>query len=260
MYPDLNGKVAIVTGSTAGIGETIAIRLAKNGVRVVVNGTNQERGAEVVRKIRANGGEAVFVPANVTDPSHVMRLIRCTIDSFGRLDLACNNAGNEGWGYDTHSYSEELWDSTITLNLTGIFLCMKYQLRQMISQYKAENDKAFSGSIVNMSSIAGLVGGASPAYNASKHGIIGLTKHAALDYAKNNIRVNAICPAVTKTPMVERFSETDPELVSRWKSLHPIGRFAETDEVASAVLWLFSNQSSYVTGTAIPIDGGWTAQ
>ena len=260
MYPDLDGKVAIVTGSTMGIGESVAINLAKQGVRVVVNGTNKKRGEEVLSKIRSFGGKAVFVPADVSDSAHVIALVNSTIDAFGRLDFACNNAGNEGRGFDTHTYEEDVWDSTIALNLTGVFLCMKYQLKQLITQYESNKENHFSASIVNMSSIAGLVGGASPAYNASKHGVIGLTKQAALDYAKYNIRVNAVCPAVTKTPMIERFLETDPSLVAKWQSMHPIGRFAETDEVASSVLWLLSNQSSFVTGSSIPVDGGWTAQ
>lgn len=243
-----------------GIGESVAINLAKQGVRVVVNGTNKKRGEEVLSKIRSFGGKAVFVPADVSDSAHVIALVNSTIDAFGRLDFACNNAGNEGRGFDTHTYEEDVWDSTIALNLTGVFLCMKYQLKQLITQYESNKENHFSASIVNMSSIAGLVGGASPAYNASKHGVIGLTKQAALDYAKYNIRVNAVCPAVTKTPMIERFLETDPSLVAKWQSMHPIGRFAETDEVASSVLWLLSNQSSFVTGSSIPVDGGWTAQ
>ncbi len=243
-----------------GIGESVAINLAKQGVRVVVNGTNKKRGEEVLSKIRSFGGKAVFVPADVSDSAHVIALVNSTIDAFGRLDFACNNAGNEGRGFDTHTYEEDVWDSTIALNLTGVFLCMKYQLKQLITQYESNKENHFSASIVNMSSIAGLVGGASPAYNASKHGVIGLTKQAALDYAKYNIRVNAVCPAVTKTPMIERFLETDPSIVTKWQSMHPIGRFAETDEVASSVLWLLSNQSSFVTGSSIPVDGGWTAQ
>jgi len=260
LYPDLDGKVAIVTGSTSGIGKAVAVKLAMQGVRVVVNGTNKKRGGEIVSYIRSFGGEAVFVPANVSDPAHVIGLVNCTVDSFGRLDIACNNAGNEGRGFDTHNYEEDVWDSTIGLNLTGVFLCMKYQLKQLVQQYESTQDRAFNGAIVNMSSIAGLVGGASPAYNASKHGVIGLTKQAALDYAKYNIRVNAVCPAVTKTPMIERFINTDPSVVEKWQSMHPIGRFAESDEVASSVVWLLSSQSSFVTGSSIPVDGGWTAQ
>ena len=260
MYPDLDGKVAIVTGSTAGIGEAVAINLARQGVRVVVNGTNKQRGAEVVSHINSFGGEAVFVPAAVSVTAHVIELINHAVDSFGRLDIACNNAGNEGRGFDTHTYEEDVWDSTIALNLTEVFLCMKYQLQQLIKQYESTKDKNFNAAIVNMSSIAGLVGGASPAYNASKHGVIGLTKQAALDYAKYNIRVNAVCPAVTRTPMIEWVLNTDPSLVAKWQSMHPIGRFAESDEVASSVLWLLSSQSSFVTGSSIPVDGGWTAQ
>ena len=260
VYPELAGKVAIITGSTRGIGKSVALRLAGHGCRVVVNGTNGELGDAVASEINDSGGEAIFVAADVTDPAQVSNLVEVAVQRYGRLDLACNNAGHEGMGPITHTYPEDLWDATVGLNLTGTFLCMKYQLAQMLTQPSAGSSVDSRGAIVNMSSIAGLVGGASPAYNASKHGIIGVTRHAGIAYAPLGVRVNAICPAVTKTSMIERFQEEDPELVTRWKQAHPIGRFAEPGEVADVVAWLMSERSSFVVGAAISVDGGWTAQ
>ena len=258
-YPELSGKVAVVTGSTRGIGRAVALGLAAQGCRVVVSGTNQDLGRSVVSEITGAGGDAIFAAADVTDPTQVRGLIEAAVDSYGRLDLACNNAGNEGMGPVTHTYPEDLWDATIELNLTGTFLCMKHELRQMLGQ-PASVAGDTGGVIVNMSSIAGLVGGASPAYNASKHAIIGLTRQAGIAYAPLGVRVNAICPAVTRTSMIERFEREDPDLVEQWSAAHPIGRFAEPAEVADVVCWLLSDRSSFVVGAAIPVDGGWTAQ
>ena len=260
VYPELAGKVAIVTGSTRGIGKCLALKLAGHGCRVVVNGTNGELGDAVAGEIKDSGGEAIFVAADVTDPAQASTLVNAAVKRYGRLDLACNNAGHEGMGPVTHTYPEDLWDATIGLNLTGTFLCMKYQLEQMLRQPAAGPGHDSKGAIVNMSSIAGLVGGASPAYNASKHGIIGLTRQAGISYAPLGVRINAICPAVTKTSMIERFEEEDPELVARWKGAHPIGRFAGPEEVADVIAWLMSERSSFVVGAAISVDGGWTAQ
>lgn len=256
VYPELAGRVAVVTGSTGGIGKAVAIGLAAQGCRVVVNGTNVERGEAVVEGIRTGGGEAVFVAADVTDAAAVQRLIAAAVDTYGRLDLACNNAGHEGMGPVTHTYPEELWDATMALNLTGAFLCMKHELAQMMRQ---PQQGASRGAIVNVASIAGMVGGASPPYNASKHGMIGLTRQAGIEYAPLGIRINAICPAVTRTPMLDRFMRDDPELVPDWAAMHPIGRFAEPSEMADAVAWLLSDHSSFVVATAVPVDGGWTA-
>ncbi len=260
VYPELAGKVAVVTGSTRGIGKSVALKLANHGCRVVVNGTNGDLGDAVAAEINDSGGEAIFVAADVTDPAQASYLVDVAVKRYGRLDLACNNAGHEGMGPVTHTYPEDLWDATIGLNLTGTFLCMKYQLGQMLGQAPDGPGMNSRGAIVNMSSIAGLVGGASPAYNASKHGIIGLTRQAGIAYAPLGVRINAICPAVTKTSMIERFEHEDPELVTRWMRAHPIGRFAEPDEVADVVAWLMSEHSSFVVGAAISVDGGWTAQ
>ena len=177
-------------------------------------------------------------------------MIAKIVETYGRLDFAFNNAAIEGEGPITHEYPEDVWDRTIAVNLKGVWLCMKYEIIQMLKQG--------SGSIINMSSIAGHVGGASPAYNASKHGVIGLTKSATLIYADKGIRINAICPAGIHTPMLERFEKLDPVLTAEWKAMHVLGRFGETKEVSDLVLWLSSDRSSHVSGTSILVDGGWT--
>ena len=205
-YPELAGRVAIVTGSTRGIGRSIALELAAQGCSVVVNGTNSGLGDEVAGEIRSAGGEALFVAADVTDPDQAAGLVEAAVGRYGRLDIACNNAGHEGMGPVTHTYPEDLWDATIALNLTGTFLCMKYQLAWMVERDR----EGPAAAIINMSSIAGLVGGASPAYNASKHAIIGLTRQAAIAYSPLGIRINAVCPAVTRTSMIERFERGGP--------------------------------------------------
>ena len=255
-YPELAGKVALVTGSTGGIGKGVAVGLATEGCKVVVNGTNVANGNAVVDEIRADGGEAIFVAADVTDAEQVRGLVGAAVDIYGRLDLACNNAGQEGMGPITHTYPEEPWDATMALNLTGAFYCMKHELAQMMRQPQVGPNR---GAIVNVASIAGMVGGASPPYNASKHGMIGLTRQAGIQYAAKGIRVNAINPAVTKTPMLDRFMRDDPELVPEWAVMHPINRFAEPSEMFDAVAWLLSDHSSFVVGVAVPVDGGWTA-
>jgi NAD(P)-dependent dehydrogenase (short-subunit alcohol dehydrogenase family) len=255
-YPELQGKVALITGSTTGIGKAVATGLAAEGCKVVVNGRNVKNGNAVVDEIRADGGEAIFVAADVTDSGQVRGLVQAAVDEYGRLDLACNNAGHEGAGPVTHTYPEELWDSTMALNLNGTFYAMKYELAQMMRQPQVGPNR---GAIVNVASIAGMVGGASPAYNASKHAMVGLTKRAGIEYADKGIRVNAINPAVTRTPMLDRFMQDDPELVPKWAAMHPIGRFGESSEMFDAVAWLLSDHSSFVVGVAVPIDGGWTA-
>jgi NAD(P)-dependent dehydrogenase (short-subunit alcohol dehydrogenase family) len=256
-YPELAGKVALVTGSTAGIGKAVATGLAAESCKVVVNGTNVANGTAVVDEIRSGGGEAIFVAADVTDAAQVEGLIGAAVSTYGRLDMACNNAGHEGMGPETHTYTEELWDATMALNLTGTFLCMKHELAQMMRQSQAGPSR---GAIVNVASIAGMVGGASPAYNASKHGMIGLTRQAGIEYADKGVRINAINPAMTRTPMLDRFIELDPDLVPGWTAMHPIGRFAEASEMFDAVAWLLSDRSSFVVGAAVPVDGGWTAR
>jgi len=208
---------------------------------------------ETLNTIKALGGSAVGFKCDVSDDAEVQKLMEYTVNTFGKLDFAFNNAGIEGATAITHECTMENWDKTINVNLKGIWLCMKHELPFMLKQGK--------GVIVNNASIAGLVGFPGiPAYVASKHGIIGLTKNAALEYAKNGIRVNAVCPGVIKTPMIDRFTGNDKEKEKGFQSAEPIGRLGEPSEIADPVMWLCSDGASFVTGQAIAVDGGWTAQ
>lgn len=246
----MNGKVAIVTGGSFGIGRATALAFARQGVKVAVVDVIED--SETVDAIRAIGGEATFIACDVSDAGQVERMVATTVETFGRLDYAFNNAGIEGKAGQTHECTEENWDRTIGVNLKGIWLCMKYEIPHM---------RLGGGAIVNCASIAGLVGFPGlPAYVASKHGIIGLTKTAALENAKTGIRVNAVCPGVIRTPMIDRFTGHQKEVEQQFANQEPIGRLGEPDEVASAVLWLCSDGASFVTGDALAVDGGWIAQ
>jgi NAD(P)-dependent dehydrogenase (short-subunit alcohol dehydrogenase family) len=249
----LDGKVALVTGGGSGIGRSTAIAFAREGARVVVADISVEGGDETVRLIKKSGGSGVFVKADVSKPKEVEALVKKAVDTFGRLDCAFNNAGIEGVQAPTAECTEENWDRTIGINLKGVWLCMRYEISQMLKQG--------GGAIVNNSSIAGLVGFTNlPAYCASKGGIVQLTKAAALEYAKSNIRVNAVCPGVIKTPMVDRFTKGDKKAEAALAAGEPVGRLGLPEEVAEAVIWLCSEKASFVTGIAMPVDGGWVAQ
>ena len=203
--------------------------------------------------IKAAGGEAIFVKCDVSKSGEVKGMIEKTIATFGRLDYAFNNAGTEGVMASTHECTEENFDKTINVNLKGVWLCMKYEIPEILKQGK--------GVIVNCSSIAGLVGSPGlPAYVATKHGVIGLTKTAALEYAKTGIRVNAVCPGAIKTAMIDRITGKNKEVEDQFEAMEPIGRMGEPDEVAKAVIWLCSDDASFVTGHALAVDGGWVAQ
>lgn len=244
-------KVAIVTGGAFGIGRATAIAFAKRGAKVVI--ADWVKDYETLDLVKKEGGDAIFIKADVSSEADVKNMLDKTIEYYGRLDFAFNNAGVEGITANTHECSVENWDRTIGINLKGVWLCMKYQIPHMLKEGK--------GAIVNNASIAGLVGFPGiPAYVASKHGVIGLTKNAALEYAKSGIRVNVVCPGVIKTPMIDRFTGKDKEVEKQFASLEPIGRLGEPEEVAEAVIWLCSDASSFITGHPLAVDGGWVAQ
>ncbi len=253
MTGEFSGKVALVTGAGSGIGRASAQAFANAGASVIVADVVVEGGEETVQLIKQTGGEATFVRADVSRASEVEALVRQTIETYGRLDYAHNNAGIEGASAGTVDYSEEAWDRVIAINLKGVWLCMKYEIPAMLKQG--------GGAIVNTASVAGLIGSAGTvAYTASKHGVVGLTRTTALEFAKQGIRVNAVCPGVIRTPMVERVMALDPSVEARLTSVEPVGRLAAPEEVARAVVWLCSGASSFVTGVPMPIDGGWTAK
>lgn len=251
METTFKDKVAIVTGGSFGIGRSAAIGFAKRGAKVVIAYWVED--TETLHLIQALGGEALFVKCDVSSTEEVREMVATTIKSFGRLDYAFNNAGIEGVTAITHECTEENWEKTIGINLKGVWLCMKYEIQEMLKQGK--------GAIVNNASIAGLGGfPGSPAYVASKHGVLGLTRTAALEYAKSGIRVNAVCPGVIQTPMIDRFTGADQETVKQFESMEPIGRMGQPEEVAEAAIWLCADAASFVTGNAMTVDGGWGAQ
>ena len=252
MTTELKGKVALVTGGTSGIGREASVLFAKAGAKVVVAGRRENEGNETIDLIRAAGGDGLFVKADVSRAAEVATLVQKTVEKFGRLDVAFNNAGIEGAWIPIVEQSEEDWDRTIDINLKGVWLCLKYEIRQMLKQ-------GGGGAIVNMASVAGWIGSAGAAtYCASKHGVMGLTKAAALETARNGIRINVVCPAVIETPMGERLFGT-PDMKKYALGLHPIGRFGTPMEVAEAVLWMCSDRASFMTGQSLVLDGGFLA-
>ena len=248
---DLKDKVVVVTGGAFGIGKETALAFAARGAKVVIADWVEDLSG--VEKIKSMGTEAIFVRCDVSNINDVLNLFTQTIKAFGRLDYAVNNAGIEGQNAVIHDCSVENWDKTININLKGIWLCMKHEIPLMRIHGK--------GCIVNVASIAGLVGFPGlPAYVASKHAVLGLTKTAALENAKDGIRVNAVCPGVIKTAMIDRVTGKDKVVEKQYEDMEPVGRMGQPEEVAEAILWLCSDASSFVTGHALAVDGGWMAR
>ncbi len=253
MALSLEGKVALVTGGSSGIGRATALVFARKGAKVVVADVLTEGGEGTVSRIRDAGGEAIFVKTDVSKAADVMALVDDAVSTYGRLDCAFNNAGILGVNAPTADCNEDNWDHVIDINLKGVWLCMKYEIPQMLKQG--------SGAIVNTASIAGLVGFQGlPAYCATKGGIIQLTKTAALEYATKGIRINAVCPGVIRTPMVEQATGGKPELEAQFTALEPVRRMGTPEEIAEAVVWLCSDAASFVTGHPMVVDGGFVAQ
>ncbi len=252
MTTGLQNKVALVTGGTSGIGRESAVLFAKEGVKVVVAGRREQEGNETIEMIRSVGGDGLFVKSDVSKPLQVEALIQKTVERFGRLDIAFNNAGTEGVWVPIVRQTEEDWDRTIEINLKGVWLCLKYEIRQLLKQ-------GSGGTIVNMASIMGMIGSSgAAAYSASKHGVIGLTKAAALETASNGIRINAVCPAVVETALSERIFGA-PKAHKFVLGCHPVGRFGKPSEIAEAVVWMCSDHASFMTGQSLVLDGGFLA-
>jgi NAD(P)-dependent dehydrogenase (short-subunit alcohol dehydrogenase family) len=250
---DFQGKVALVTGGTSGIGRAAAVAFAREGAKVVVAGRRAVEGEETVRLIRANGGDALFVATDVAQEAQVKKLVGRTLEQFGRLDFAFNNAGIEHAPTPFLEQTMETYDRVMDINVKGVWLSMKYEIPAML--------KSGGGAIVNTSSALGVI--AFPGveiYVASKHAVIGLTKSVALEFGKQGIRINAVLPAVIETDMFRRFAGDNPESRAAMTALHPIGRIGTPEEIADAVIWLSSNKSSFITGHSLLADGGLTAQ
>jgi NAD(P)-dependent dehydrogenase (short-subunit alcohol dehydrogenase family) len=257
----LDGKVALVTGGGSGIGRATALAFAREGARIVLADIMVEAGEATVWMIKETSGEALFCKADVSQATEVQALVQTAVDTYGRLDCAYNNAGVEGIRgvapAPTADVTEDMWDYILNINLKGVWLCMKYEIPQMLSQG--------GGAIVNTASIMGLVGiPTGAAYVASKHGVVGLTRTAALEYAQAGLRINAVCPGFIRTPMVDRFfeltSRENPQISDQVTALHPIGRLGTPEEVAEVVVWLCSDAASFVTGHTMTVDGGYVAQ
>lgn len=249
----VEGKVALVTGAGSGIGRASAQVFAREGAKVVVADIVEDGARETVKMIHNSGGEATFVKCDVSKAADVKAMVKAAVDTYGTLNCAHNNAGIEGSMVPLVEYPEEVWDRLLGINLKGEFLCMQFEIPEML--------KAGGGAIVNTASIAGLIGFSGlGAYTASKFGVNGITKVAALDYAKSGIRVNSVCPGVIQTPMIERLVAEQPSVEAQFTQGTPMGRLGKPEEIAEAVVWLCSDRASFVTGHNMVVDGAFSAQ
>lgn len=253
-----SNQVVFITGAGSGIGRATAIAFAKAGASVVVSDVNDTGGQQTVDQIQESGGEAIYTSCNVADPAQIEAAVRKTVDTYGRLDIGINNAGIGGKFGRLLDQTPQEFDQMMAINVGGVFYGMQAQIRQMIAQ--SVGDAPTGGKIVNVSSIAGVrgmpMGGP---YSASKHAVIGLTKTAALEYIRQNIRVNAICPVYTHSGMVDDLINTAPNMQERMLRVIPMGRFGQPEEIAQAILWLCSDENAFCTGQALQMDGGLTA-
>lgn len=250
----ISGKVAVVTGAGQGIGASTAQLFAREGAKVVVSDVLDDKGAEVVTAIKAEGGDAIYVHADVSSEEQVKALIDKAVQTYGRLDFGINNAGIGGLSAPTADYTLADWNKVIGVNLTGVFLCMRYEIPEML--------KTGAGAIVNVSSILGWVGFANaPAYVAAKHAVIGLTKNAAIEYGPQNLRVTAVSPAFIQTPLLEAAGITPgSDMYNGLAQMHALKRLGTPDEVAELIVWLCSDAATFMTGSAVLVDGGYVAQ
>ncbi len=250
----LDGKVALITGAGSGIGQATSRIFAREGAKLVLADVVEEGGNQTLKMVQDLGANAIFVKCDVSKWSDVDAAVAKAVATYGRLDCAFNNAGIEGAGGNTHECTEENWARVISINLTGVWLCMKAEIAQMLKQ-------GGSGAVVNTSSGAGLAGiRGMPAYVAAKHGVAGLTRAAALEYGRQGIRINAVCPGPIRTPMMARGLKRRPDLEERYARSEPLKRLGEPEEIGEAVAWLCSERASYVTGLPMPVDGGFMAQ
>lgn len=250
MHNDFNGKTALVTGAASGIGKAVALLFGQYGANVMVSDIDPVQGQQVADQLNATGTNARFCRADVSDPVQCQQLVQKTVDAFGSLDMACNNAGIIGEQSLTADYSLDGWQRIINVNLNSVFFCLKYELTVM--------SKQGAGVIINMASILGQVGTFELAgYVTAKHGVVGLTQTAAIEYAPKNIRINAVGPGYIDTPLL---SDMSGDVKQQLISLHPIGRLGKAEEVAELVIWLSSDKASFVTGSYYPVDGGYLAR